>query len=109
MNVLLLSMPIPSSTCPQSSSGSQRRSVVPGRHIDPHHGFRIADLILVSPGVIPTYRAFDERVPPDVVGLSVRTFQRETAFKIAAPRSASSTGGHVGPLEADDPSLARVL
>jgi radical SAM superfamily enzyme YgiQ (UPF0313 family) len=49
---------------------------------DPHHEVAVADLILVQTRVRATIEELVRRVQPDVVGLSVMTFQRRTAIRI---------------------------
>ena len=74
-------------------------------NIDPHHEVAIADLVLVQGRVAPTIERLIRERPPDVVGLSVMTFQRATASAVAAlirrltPRAHIVAGGY-------DPSLA---
>jgi radical SAM superfamily enzyme YgiQ (UPF0313 family) len=74
-------------------------------NVDSHHQVSIADLVLVQSQVIPTIERLMREHRPDVVGLSVMTFQRETAFKIARlvrylrPVTRIVAGGY-------DPSLA---
>src|SRR5688572_14383573 len=106
MNVLLLSMPDSFEHMPpivvRMPNGAL--SSLAG-NIDPHHRVSIADLILVQSRVIPTIERLMNEYQPDVVGLSVMTFQRETAFKIARlvrrlrPATRIVAGGY-------DPSLA---
>src|SRR5436853_540751 len=74
-------------------------------NIDAHHEVAIADLILVQSNVPATVQRLIRSLRPDVVGLSVMTFQRATAFKIARlikslqPETRVVVGGY-------DPSLA---
>jgi hypothetical protein len=74
-------------------------------NIDPHHRVAIADLILVQSTVRSTVERLVRDIMPDVVGLSVMTFQRATALKIARlihalrPSARIVVGGY-------DPSLA---
>ena len=74
-------------------------------NIDPHHEVAIADLVLVQGRVAPTIERLIRERQPDVVGLSVMTFQRATASAVAAlirrltPRAHIVAGGY-------DPSLA---
>src|SRR5438067_2544185 len=74
-------------------------------NIDPHHRVAIADLILAQSSVRSTIEHLVRDVQPDVVGLSVMTFQRATALKIARlihalrPSVRIVVGGY-------DPSLA---
>ena len=51
-------------------------------NVDPHHSVAVADLILVQDRVLPTVEALLDRHRPDVVGLSVMTFQRRTALRL---------------------------
>src|SRR6516165_870152 len=51
-------------------------------NVDPHHKVAIADLILVQDRVRDAVRDLVREHNPDVLGLSVMTFQRKTAFKI---------------------------
>ena len=106
MNVLLLSMPDSFEHMPpivvRMPNGAL--SSLAG-NIDSHHRVAIADLILVQSRVIPTVERLMREYQPDVVGLSVMTFQRATAFKIARlvrhlrPATRIVVGGY-------DPSLA---
>jgi radical SAM superfamily enzyme YgiQ (UPF0313 family) len=74
-------------------------------NVDPHHRIAIGDLILVQGSVRATLERLMKQVQPDLVGLSVMTFQRRTAKKIIEfLRSISRTvrvvvGGY-------DPSMA---
>src|SRR5512147_3108881 len=74
-------------------------------NIDPHHRVAIADLILVPRLVRRTVERLMRQIDPDVVGLSIMTFQRGTARKIVAlvralkPGVTIVVGGY-------DPSLA---
>src|SRR5947199_1268083 len=74
-------------------------------NVDPHHRVAIADLILVQFRVRETLERLVRDLEPDLVGLSVMTFQRATALKIARlvrtlrPSARIVVGGY-------DPSLA---
>src|SRR5438094_6744651 len=74
-------------------------------NVDAHHEVAIADLILVQRQVRETVERLIDQIKPDVVGLSVMTFQRHTAKKIIAlikalhPPARIVTGGY-------DPSLS---
>src|SRR5204863_2434880 len=74
-------------------------------NIDPHHRVAIADLILVQSRVRATLERLVRDIEPDFVGLSVMTFQRTTALKIARlihalrPSARIVVGGY-------DPTLA---
>ena len=106
MNVLLLSMPDSFEHMPpivvRMPNGAL--SSLAG-NVDSHHQVSIADLILVQSKVIATIERLLRDCRPDVVGLSVMTFQRKTAFAIARlvrslrPAARIVAGGY-------DPSLA---
>src|SRR5262249_28812303 len=74
-------------------------------NVDPHHDVSIADLVLVQRSLRDTISGLIQTKPPDVVGLSVMTFQRKTAHKVIAlvrklrPEASIVVGGY-------DPSLA---
>lgn len=74
-------------------------------NIDPHHSVAIADLILSQKSVRETVERLLRQLEPDVIGLSVMTFQRHTAAKIMGlvralrPTACIVVGGY-------DPSLA---
>src|SRR5438132_160768 len=52
-------------------------------NVDPHHSVAVADLILAQTSVRSTVERLVRERQPDVVGLSVMTFQRKTALQIA--------------------------
>jgi radical SAM superfamily enzyme YgiQ (UPF0313 family) len=106
MNVLLLSMPdsfehMPpvAIRMPNGALGSLAANV------DAHHRVAVADLILARSSVRATVETLVANHAPDVVGLSVMTFQRKTALQIARlvrmlrPSVRIVVGGY-------DPSLA---
>src|SRR5690349_20538106 len=106
MNVLLLSMPdsfehMPSLAIRMPNGGL---TSIAG-NVDPHHRVAVADLILVQRRVRETVIRLMREVDPQLVGLSVMTFQRKTAFKVAQllralnPEIKIVVGGY-------DPSLA---
>src|SRR5437870_9156326 len=74
-------------------------------NVDSHHEVAVADLILVQRRVRETVERLVREMKPGIVGLSVMTFQRETAKKIIAlvrrlhPAVRIVVGGY-------DPSLA---
>jgi len=76
VNVLLLAMPDSFEHMPNGGLTSLAGNV------DPHHKVAIADLILVQDRVRDAVRDLVREHNPDVLGLSVMTFQRKTAFKI---------------------------
>jgi radical SAM superfamily enzyme YgiQ (UPF0313 family) len=109
MNILLLSMPDSfehTSTVtvrmPNGALGSL------AGNLDPHHRVAIADLILAQRSVRQTVEQLLAVHQPDVVGLSVMTFQRKTAAGIVAlvraarPSAFIVMGGY-------DPSLASAV
>jgi radical SAM superfamily enzyme YgiQ (UPF0313 family) len=51
-------------------------------NVDPHHRVAVADLILVQRRVRETLERLVREIQPDVVGLSVMTFQRHTALRV---------------------------
>jgi anaerobic magnesium-protoporphyrin IX monomethyl ester cyclase len=106
MNVLLLSMPdsfehMPSVVIKMPNGGLTSLA----GNIDPHHKVAVADLILVQDRVRQTVERLVRDIEPDIVGLSVMTFQRKTAKKIIdfirqlRPQVKIAVGGY-------DPSLA---
>jgi anaerobic magnesium-protoporphyrin IX monomethyl ester cyclase len=74
-------------------------------NVDPHHQVAIADLILAQRRVRETVEQLVTSFQPDLVGLSIMTFQRRTALRIMAlirqlkPDVRIVVGGY-------DPSLA---
>jgi hypothetical protein len=51
-------------------------------NVGPGHEVAVADLILVQDRVVPTVERLMREFRPDVVGLSVMTFQRRTALRL---------------------------
>jgi hypothetical protein len=51
-------------------------------NVDPHHRIAVADLVLVQKRVRETVEKLVRDTRPDLVGLSIMTFQRKTAKKI---------------------------
>jgi anaerobic magnesium-protoporphyrin IX monomethyl ester cyclase len=106
MKILLLSMPDSfehtspiTMRMPNGALGSLAGNV------DSHHRVAIADLILVQRRVRQTIEQLVHNIEPDIVGLSIMTFQRRTAKQIVSlvrslrPRATIVVGGY-------DPSLA---
>jgi len=106
MRSLLLSMPdsfehTPALTMrmPNGALASLAGNVGPGHHV------AIADLILVQDRVVATVERLMREQDPDVVGLSIMTFQRRTALRLTRlirrikPNVTIVAGGY-------DPSLA---
>src|SRR5262249_39366859 len=84
MNVLLLSMPDSFEHMPTVAIRMPNGALASlAGNIDPHHHVAIADLILVQASVRSTVERIVRDLTPDVVGLSVMTFQRATALNIA--------------------------
>lgn len=107
MNVLLLSMPDSFEHMPTVAIRMPNGGLTSiAGNIDSHHRVAIADLVLVQKNVRETLLRLMADLNPDVVGLSVMTFQRRTASRIAELLRASKpslrivAGGY-------DPSLAR--
>ena len=106
MNVLLMSMPDSFEHTPALAMRMPNGALgsIAG-NIDPHHRVATADLVLVQDSVPETVTRLVTDLQPDVVGLSVMTFQRKTAKQVVAlvrslrPSATIVVGGY-------DPSLA---
>lgn len=106
MRILLLSMPDSFEHMPTVGIRMPNGALSSlAGNVDSHHEVAIADLILVQNQVRETVTDLLQKIQPDVVGLSVMTFQRKTAQKIIAlvrrlvPQARVVAGGY-------DPSLA---
>jgi radical SAM superfamily enzyme YgiQ (UPF0313 family) len=106
MNVLLLSMPDSFEHMPAVAIRMPNGALASlAGNIDAHHRVAVADLILARTTVGATVRRLVAELRPDIVGLSVMTFQRPTALRIAqliralSPSTFIVVGGY-------DPSLA---
>src|SRR5215218_7606246 len=106
MNVLLLSMPDSFEHMPAVAIRMPNGALASlAGNVDPHHRVAIVDLILLQSGVRQAVERLVRDLKPDVVGLSVMTFQRATALRIARlirslrPGTRIVAGGY-------DPSLA---
>jgi radical SAM superfamily enzyme YgiQ (UPF0313 family) len=106
MNVLLLSMPDSFEHTPPVAMRMPNGALASlAGNLDPQHRVAIADLILARTDVAGTVERLVRELAPQVVGLSVMTFQRATAFGIARqirainPSIRIVAGGY-------DPSLA---
>jgi radical SAM superfamily enzyme YgiQ (UPF0313 family) len=106
MNVLLLSMPDSFEHTPTLAMRMPNGALASlAGNVDPHHRVAVADLVLAQRTVPETVTALVRAHAPDVVGLSVMTFQRGTArrviqlVKALRPEAVVVTGGY-------DPSLA---
>jgi anaerobic magnesium-protoporphyrin IX monomethyl ester cyclase len=83
MNILLLSMPDSFEHMPTVAVRMPNGALTSlAGNVDPHHRVAAADLILVQQKVRETVERLVRETEPDVVGLSVMTFQRKTALRI---------------------------
>src|SRR5207302_6742038 len=83
MNVLLLSMPDSFEHMPSVVIRMPNGALTSlAGNLDPRHKVAVADLVLVQRQVRETVERLVREFSPDVVGLSVMTFQRKTAKKI---------------------------
>ncbi|HVG71249.1 MAG TPA: radical SAM protein [Vicinamibacterales bacterium] len=106
MRVLLLSMPDSFEHTPALAIRMPNGALTSlAGNLDPHHDVAVADLLLAQPSVQHTVDQLVRRAAPDIVGLSVMTFQRRTARRLIAfirsilPSARIAVGGY-------DPSLA---
>jgi radical SAM superfamily enzyme YgiQ (UPF0313 family) len=106
MNVLLLSMPDSFEHMPTVAIRMPNGALASlAGNVDGHHRVAIADLVLAQDSVAGTVARLVREREPDLVGLSVMTFQRATAFAVARlvrrlrPTARVVAGGY-------DPSLA---
>src|SRR5690349_15461360 len=85
MNILLLSMPDSFEHMPTVAIRMPNGALTSlAGNVDGHHCVAVADLILVQKKVRPTVERLVREIDPQLVGMSVMTFQRKTALKIAA-------------------------
>src|SRR5580704_12891916 len=83
MNVLLLSMPDSFEHMPPVAIRMPNGALTSlAGNVDPHHRVAVADLILVHREVRETVARLVRELDPEVVGLSIMTFQRRTAGRI---------------------------
>ena len=83
MNILLLSMPDHFEHMPPVAIRMPNGALASlAGNVDAHHRVAIADLILCHDSVRKTLIRLIEEFSPDVIGLSVMTFQRRTAGRI---------------------------
>jgi anaerobic magnesium-protoporphyrin IX monomethyl ester cyclase len=106
MQVLLLSMPDSFEHTPALAVRMPNGALASlAGNVDAHHQVAIADLILVQSAVRETVERLVRDLQPDLVGLSVMTFQRATARRLISlirslkPEVRIAVGGY-------DPSLA---
>jgi len=84
MNILLLSMPDSFEHMPTVAIRMPNGALVSlAGNVDPHHNVAVADLILCQDKVRETVTKLVEQHKPDIVGMSVMTFQRRSAGRIA--------------------------
>jgi radical SAM superfamily enzyme YgiQ (UPF0313 family) len=85
MRILLLSMPDSFEHTPTLAIRMPNGALASlAGNVDPHHDVAIADLILTQRTVRETVERLIQDRAPDLVGLSVMTFQRRTAQRIIA-------------------------
>jgi anaerobic magnesium-protoporphyrin IX monomethyl ester cyclase len=85
VNVLLLSMPDSFEHMPPAAVRMPNGALTSlAGNVDRHHRVAVADLILCHKCVPATVKRLIEELKPDVLGLSVMTFQRRTAARIIA-------------------------
>jgi radical SAM superfamily enzyme YgiQ (UPF0313 family) len=83
VNVLLLSMPDSFEHMPTVGIRMPNGALTSlAGNVDPHHRVVVADLILVQHAVRTTVERLVREVRPQLVGLSIMTFQRRTALRI---------------------------
>jgi radical SAM superfamily enzyme YgiQ (UPF0313 family) len=106
VHILLLSMPDSFEHTPTLAIRMPNGALASlAGNVDPHHRVAIADLILAQSSVQTTVSRLMRELQPDLVGLSVMTFQRGTARRIISlvksmnPNAKVVVGGY-------DPSLA---
>src|SRR5687767_7489338 len=106
MRILLLSMPDSFEHTPAMAIRMPNGALASlAGNVDAHHEVAIADLVLAQSSVRRTVEMLMDRLRPDLVGLSVMTFQRGTARRLIAlirslkPDVRIIVGGY-------DPSLA---
>jgi radical SAM superfamily enzyme YgiQ (UPF0313 family) len=106
MRILLLSMPDSFEHTPSLTMRMPNGALASiAGNVDPHHRVAIADLILVQRQVRATIERLMRELDPDVVGLSIMTFQRRTALGIVRLIRAIKPDVHVV-AGGYDPSLA---
>jgi anaerobic magnesium-protoporphyrin IX monomethyl ester cyclase len=83
MNILLLSMPDSFEHMPTVAVRMPNGALSSlAGNVDSHHHVAIADLILVQDRVRETIEQLVHEHAPDILGLSVMTFQRKTALRV---------------------------
>jgi radical SAM superfamily enzyme YgiQ (UPF0313 family) len=106
MNVLLLSMPDSFEHMPAVAIRMPNGALTSiAGNVDPQHRVAVADLILVQQRVRETVTRLVRELNPEVVGLSIMTFQRRTAGRIVDLVRALKPGVKIA-VGGYDPSLA---
>src|SRR5215469_6910837 len=106
VNVLLLSMPDYFEHMPPVAVRMPNGALTSlAGNIDPHHRVAVADLILVHDRVRQTVTELVRTYDPEILGLSVMTFQRRTAGRLIELARAMKPGLKVV-VGGYDPSLA---
>jgi anaerobic magnesium-protoporphyrin IX monomethyl ester cyclase len=106
MNVLLLSMPDYFEHMPPVAVRMPNGALTSlAGNVDDHHRVAVADLILTHHRVRETVTKLFDEFDPEVVGLSVMTFQRQTASRIIDMARALKPGVKIV-VGGYDPSLA---
>jgi radical SAM superfamily enzyme YgiQ (UPF0313 family) len=83
MKILLLSMPDSFEHTPSLTMRMPNGALASlAGNVGPAHTVSVADLILVQSSVVPTVTRLMRELDPDVVGLSIMTFQRRTALRL---------------------------
>ncbi len=106
MQILLLSMPDSFEHTPTVTIRMPNGALASlAGNVDAHHRVAVADLILAQSRVRPIIERLMTEHDPDIVGLSVMTFQRSTARRIIALVRAVKPGVRIV-VGGYDPSLA---
>ena len=106
MNVLLLSMPDSFEHMPPVAIRMPNGALTSlAGNVDPQHRVAVADLILAQRQVRETVTRLVREFDPEVVGLSIMTFQRRTAVRIVELVRALRPGVKIV-VGGYDPSLA---
>jgi radical SAM superfamily enzyme YgiQ (UPF0313 family) len=106
MQILLLSMPDSFEHTPTVAVRMPNGALASlAANVDPHHHTAVADLVLAQSAVRDTVGRLVRDLQPDIVGLSVMTFQRSTARRIISLIRSMRPGVRVV-VGGYDPSLA---
>ena len=106
MNILLLSMPDSFEHMSAITTRMPNGALTSlAGNLDPEHRVAVADLVLVQDRVRETVERLTRDLEPDVVGLSIMTFQRRTARRLVSVIRAVRPGVRIV-VGGYDPSLA---